>query len=133
MIIGFFQVRTAGGIFFMIIGFLNTVPSSMERMVPLGLFHCCLRLYSLTRAAFGVIVADIDLKKRLYQFRLYGMPDDSGHLISVHFDYWIIYSNRHRAPFFDLNRNKVAHFNGIANPCQLCSTFPDPDRRNGQE
>ena len=38
-------------------GVRNTVPSSMARMVPLGLFHICFRSYSSTRAAFGVMVA----------------------------------------------------------------------------
>src|SRR3990172_4914612 len=57
MMIGFFQLRTAGGIFLMMMGFLKTVPSRIPRIVPLGLAHCFLRLYSFTRAAFGVIVA----------------------------------------------------------------------------
>src|SRR5574341_1978077 len=59
MLIGFFQLRTAGGMFFTMIGFRKTVPSRMERMVPFGLFHACLRLYSFTRAAFGVMVAHL--------------------------------------------------------------------------
>ena len=35
----------------------NTVPSSIARIVPFGLFHISFRLYSVIRAAFGVIVA----------------------------------------------------------------------------
>ena len=38
-------------------GLRNTVPSSMALIVPLGLFHICLRLYSLTRSLSGVMVA----------------------------------------------------------------------------
>ena len=40
-------------------GARNTVPSSMARMVPLGLFHICLRSYSSTRWALGVMVAHL--------------------------------------------------------------------------
>ena len=40
-------------------GARNTVPSSMARMVPLGLFHICLRPYSSTRWALGVMVAHL--------------------------------------------------------------------------
>ena len=43
--------------FFAMMGLRKTVPSRMDRIVPFGLFHACLRLYSFTRAAFGVIVA----------------------------------------------------------------------------
>ncbi len=57
IIIGFFHVETEGLIFLTNIGFLNTVPSSIDRIVPLGLFHIFFRSYSLTRSAFGVIVA----------------------------------------------------------------------------
>ena len=42
---------------FTTIGALNTVPSSIALIVPFGLFHISLRLYSVMRAAFGVIVA----------------------------------------------------------------------------
>ena len=38
-------------------GFLNTVPSRMARIVPLGDFHISLSLYSSTRCALGVMVA----------------------------------------------------------------------------
>ena len=55
--IGFTQLRTQGSIPFTIMGVRNTVPSSIARMVPLGLFHICFRSYSSTRAAFGVMVA----------------------------------------------------------------------------
>ena len=57
MLIGFFQLRTAGGMFFTMMGLRNTVPSRIERIVPFGLFHACFRPYSFTRAAFGVMVA----------------------------------------------------------------------------
>jgi len=46
MLIGFFQLRTAGGMFFAMMGLRKTVPSRMERIVPFGLFHACLSLYS---------------------------------------------------------------------------------------
>ncbi len=39
------------------IGVLNTVPSSIALIVPLGDFHISLRLYSGILAALGVIVA----------------------------------------------------------------------------
>ena len=35
----------------------NTVPSSIARMVPFGLFHIWCRLYSLMRCTLGVMVA----------------------------------------------------------------------------
>ena len=54
---GLFQLLTAGGMFFAMMGLRNTVPSRMDRIVPFGLFQACLRLYSFTRAAFGVMVA----------------------------------------------------------------------------
>src|SRR5208283_165413 len=57
MWIGFFQDLTAGKTFFTRIGALKTVPSSAALMVPLGLLHSFLRLYSLTRSLLGVMVA----------------------------------------------------------------------------
>ena len=39
MVIGFFQNFTAGEMEGMVIGVRNTVPSSIERIVPFGLFH----------------------------------------------------------------------------------------------
>ena len=42
-----------------IIGARKTVPSSIERIVPLGLFHISLRLYSVILAALGVMVAHL--------------------------------------------------------------------------
>ena len=51
------QWRTHGSMPATLMGVRNTVPSSMARMVPLGLFHMFLRSYSSTRAAFGVMVA----------------------------------------------------------------------------
>ena len=44
---------------FTIIGARNTVPSRMARIVPLGDFHISCRLYSVTRWAFGVMVAHL--------------------------------------------------------------------------
>src|SRR5699024_12827090 len=57
IVIGFFHVLTFGSIPFTIIGVRNTVPSKIARIVPFGLFHISFKLYSSTRAAFGVIVA----------------------------------------------------------------------------
>ena len=59
MVMGFFQVRTMGLMPLTKIGSRNTVPSRMARMVPLGLFHICLRPYSSTRWALGVMVAHL--------------------------------------------------------------------------
>ena len=39
MVMGFCQLRTAGLMEGSVMGARNTVPSRMERMVPLGLFH----------------------------------------------------------------------------------------------
>ena len=39
------------------IGLRNTVPSRIARIVPLGLGHAFLSLYSVTRSSFGVMVA----------------------------------------------------------------------------
>ena len=41
------------------IGVRKTVPSSIALIVPLGLFHICVRLYSVMRWALGVIVAHL--------------------------------------------------------------------------
>ena len=57
MVIGFVHVGMYGVMPFSKIGVRNTVPSKMARMVPFGDFHISVRLYSFTRAAFGVIVA----------------------------------------------------------------------------
>ena len=46
MMIGFFHERTIGGTFFTMIGLRNTVPSRMARIVPFGLGHAFLSLYS---------------------------------------------------------------------------------------
>ena len=59
IVIGFSQVLTFGSIPFTTIGARNTVPSSMARMVPFGLFHISFKLYSVILAAFGVIVAHL--------------------------------------------------------------------------
>ena len=55
--IGLAHVFTFGSMPFTTIGALNTVPSSMALIVPLGLFHISFKLYSVILAAFGVIVA----------------------------------------------------------------------------
>ena len=57
--IGFFHVFTVGSIPFTTIGARNTVPSKIARMVPLGLLYISFKLYSFTRAAFGVMVAHL--------------------------------------------------------------------------
>ena len=57
MVIGFFQFLTHGSIPFTTIGARNTVPSNIARIVPFGLFHISFKLYSVIRAAFGVMVA----------------------------------------------------------------------------
>ncbi len=56
---GFFQVGIYGEMLFTMIGVRNTVPSRIPLIVPFGLFHISLRLYSVTLAAFGVIVAHL--------------------------------------------------------------------------
>ena len=40
-------------------GLLNTVPSKIALIVPLGLFHISFKLYSFTLSLFGVIVAHL--------------------------------------------------------------------------
>ena len=57
MVMGFSQVGIRGRMPFTIIGFRNTVPSKMARMVPLGLAHIFFKPYSFTRAALAVMVA----------------------------------------------------------------------------
>ena len=57
MQIGAVQLGTKRGIFLQTIGSRKTVPSRMFLIVPLGDFHICFRLNSLTRASSGVIVA----------------------------------------------------------------------------
>ena len=57
MVIGLFQFFTQGSIPFTKIGVRKTVPSKQERMVALGLLYISFKSYSLTLAAFGVIVA----------------------------------------------------------------------------
>jgi hypothetical protein len=54
---GFFQFRTAGEMFFTRIGFLNTVPSRTDLIVPFGEGQAFLSLYSVMRSASGVMVA----------------------------------------------------------------------------
>ena len=56
---GLIQPGTRRGMFEMTIGSRNTVPFRMFLMVPLGLFHICLRLNSVTRSSSGVIVAHL--------------------------------------------------------------------------
>ncbi len=57
MVMGFSQFLTQGRMLGMVMGARNTVPSSMLRMVPLGLFHIWCRWYSSMRWALGVMVA----------------------------------------------------------------------------
>jgi len=59
MVIGCCQVRTVGRTPLTRIGARKTVPSSIARIVPLGDFHISCRLYSVTRWAFGVMVAHL--------------------------------------------------------------------------
>ena len=66
MVMGFFQNFTAGWMEGMVIGVRNTVPSIMARMVPFGLFHISCRLYSVTRWAFGVMVAHLTATPRRF-------------------------------------------------------------------
>ena len=59
MVMGFFQFFTTGLMKSTRIGALNTVPSMMARIVPFGLFHISVRLYSVILCAFGVMVAHL--------------------------------------------------------------------------
>ena len=59
MTIGFFQVLTNLGTFFIMIGYLKTVPLRKFLIVPFGDFHIFFRLNSLTLASSGVIVAHL--------------------------------------------------------------------------
>ena len=57
MVMGFSQFFTTGWMDGMVMGARKTVPSRMERRVPLGLFHIWWSLYSVIRWALGVMVA----------------------------------------------------------------------------
>ena len=57
--IGFFQPGISGSMPSARIGSRKTVPSKMARSVPFGLLYIDFKLYSFTRAAFGVIVAHL--------------------------------------------------------------------------
>lgn len=57
MIIGFFQFGIILGIFFIIMGSLNTVPFNSFLIVPFGDLHIFFRPNSSTLASSGVIVA----------------------------------------------------------------------------
>ncbi len=60
MVMGFFQFFTTGLMASMVMGVRNTVPSRMERMVPLGLFHISVSWgYSSMRWRLGVMVAHL--------------------------------------------------------------------------
>ena len=59
MTIGFDHPGTSRGTFLQMIGWRNTVPPRMLRMVPLGDFHIFLSLNSCTRASSGVMVAHL--------------------------------------------------------------------------
>ena len=61
MIIGWVQPGTSLGTLFIMIGSRKTVPPRILLNVPLGDFHICFKLYSLTRASSGVIVAHLIL------------------------------------------------------------------------
>jgi hypothetical protein len=56
MTIGSFHPGTKRGIFFIIIGSLNTVPFNIFLMVPFGDFHIAFNLNSLTLASSGVLL-----------------------------------------------------------------------------
>ena len=57
---GFFQFFTTGFTASMQMGVRNTVPSRMERMVPLGDFHISVSWgYSFMRCLLGVMVAHL--------------------------------------------------------------------------
>ena len=57
---GSFQFLTTGLMAGMQMGVRNTVPSRMERMVPLGLFHISVSWgYSIMRCLLGVMVAHL--------------------------------------------------------------------------
>ena len=53
--IGFVQLGMNGVMPLTRIGARNTVPSRIARIVPFGDFHISVKLYSFTRAAFGVM------------------------------------------------------------------------------
>ena len=53
MVMGFFQLRTQGAMPVTRMGVRNTVPSSMARMVPLGLFHILLQVVFLHPLGVG--------------------------------------------------------------------------------
>ncbi len=57
--IGSVQPGTRRGTFWQMIGSRKITPPRMLRMVPLGLFHICLRPNSFTRASSGVMVAHL--------------------------------------------------------------------------
>ena len=59
MVIGFFQVFTTGETPLTMMGARKTVPSRMERMVPLGDFHISVSWYSSTLCWLGVMVAHL--------------------------------------------------------------------------
>lgn len=59
MTMGFSQPGTILGTLFKRMGSLKTVPLRMLRIVPLGDLYIFVRLYSLTRASSGVMVAHL--------------------------------------------------------------------------
>lgn len=59
MTMGYVHPETNLGTFFMIMGSLKTVPLSSFLIVPLGDFHICFKLNSLTLASSGVMVAHL--------------------------------------------------------------------------
>ena len=59
MVMGFFQQETTGWTLDRRMGARKTVPSRAARMVALGDFHICFRLYSSIRWRLGVMVAHL--------------------------------------------------------------------------
>lgn len=59
MTMGYVHPETNLGTFLMIMGSLKTVPLSSFLIVPLGDFHICFKLNSLTLASSGVMVAHL--------------------------------------------------------------------------
>ena len=64
MVMGRLQHLTTGSMPLTTMGARKMVPSSIERMVPLGLFHIWCRWYSSTRWALGVMVAHLTATPR---------------------------------------------------------------------
>src|SRR5699024_12473648 len=85
MVIGFFQFFTHGSMPFTTMGARNTVPSKIARIVPFGLFHISFKLYSVIRAAFGVLVAHLTATP--YFFDVFSVSTDTWFLVSFFFSF----------------------------------------------